>query len=63
MKRRGLLLDDFLEEQLRGLREQQSEAVDSGLALDLLFFHTTPNALGLGSRVLHRAGADCPRAA
>jgi WD40 repeat protein len=42
MKRRGLLLDDFLEEQLRGLREQWPEAVDSGLVLDLLFFHTTP---------------------
>ena len=42
MKRRGLLLDDFLEEQLRTLREQWPEAVDSGLSLDLLFFHTTP---------------------
>ncbi|HZF10095.1 MAG TPA: CHAT domain-containing protein [Thermoanaerobaculia bacterium] len=42
MKRRGLLLDDFLEEQLRGLREQWPEAVGSGLVLDLLFFHTTP---------------------
>ena len=42
MKRRGLLLDDFLEEQLRRLRERRPEAVDSGLVLDLLFFHTTP---------------------
>ncbi|HZF11033.1 MAG TPA: CHAT domain-containing protein, partial [Thermoanaerobaculia bacterium] len=42
MKRRGLLLDDFLAEQLRALREQRPEAVDSGLVLDLLFFHTTP---------------------
>ncbi|HEX4962185.1 MAG TPA: CHAT domain-containing protein [Thermoanaerobaculia bacterium] len=42
MKRRGLLLNDFLEEQLRALREQRPEAVDSGLVLDLLFFHTTP---------------------
>jgi WD40 repeat protein len=42
MKRRGLLLDDFLEEQLRALRERRPEAMDSGLVLDLLFFHTTP---------------------
>jgi len=42
MKRRGLLLDDFLEEQLRALRGWRPEAVDSGLVLDLLFFHTTP---------------------
>ncbi len=42
MKRRGLLLDDFLEEQLRVLREWRPEAVDSGLVIDLLFFHTTP---------------------
>jgi hypothetical protein len=42
MKRRGLLLDDFLEEQLRALRGWRPESLDSGLVLDLLFFHTTP---------------------
>jgi len=42
MKRRGLLLEDFLEQQLSALREQLPEAADSGLILDLLFFHTTP---------------------
>ncbi len=41
LKRRGLLLDDFLDEQLRALGEWRPEAVHSGLALDLLFFHTT----------------------
>ncbi len=41
LKRRGLLLDDFLDEQLRALREERPEAVSSGLVLDLLFFHTT----------------------
>ncbi len=42
MKRRGLLLDDFLTEQFRALHEWRHETVDSGLVLDLLFFHTTP---------------------
>ena len=39
---RGLSLDDFLSRQLRALHERQPEAVDSGLALDLLAHHTTP---------------------
>jgi len=42
LRRRGILLDDFLEEQLIGLREWHPETVDSGLALDLLAHHTTP---------------------
>src|SRR5262249_8317075 len=41
LRRRGLLLDDFIEEQLRSLRDWRPVAVDSGLVLDLLFFHTT----------------------
>ncbi|PYQ64185.1 MAG: hypothetical protein DMF53_08055, partial [Acidobacteria bacterium] len=41
LKRRGLLLDDFLDQKLRELRGRP-ETVDSGLVLDLLFFHTTP---------------------
>ncbi|MGH9361516.1 MAG: WD40 repeat domain-containing protein, partial [Thermoanaerobaculia bacterium] len=44
LKRKGILLDDFLEEQLAQLREWSHELVDSGLALDLLAHHTT--ALG-----------------
>jgi len=39
---RGLSLDDFLSRQLRALHERQPEVVDSGLALDLLAYHTTP---------------------
>lgn len=45
LKRDGILLDDFLGEQLEGLRKgEQAELVDSGLVLDLLGHHTT--ALG-----------------
>ena len=42
LRRKGLLLGDFLDQQLAALRTQQPAAVDSGLALDLLAFHTTP---------------------
>ncbi|HEX9941447.1 MAG TPA: CHAT domain-containing protein, partial [Thermoanaerobaculia bacterium] len=44
LKRGGILLDDFLGEQLDGLRQWRPELVDSGLTLDLLGHHTT--ALG-----------------
>lgn len=39
---RGLSLDDFLGRQLATLHGKLPEAVDSGLALDLLARHTTP---------------------
>ena len=39
---RGLSLDDFLGRQLGALHGKLPEAVDSGLALDLLAYHTTP---------------------
>jgi WD40 repeat protein len=39
---RGLKLDDFLTRQLGALHATLPEAVDSGLALDLLAYHTTP---------------------
>ena len=39
---RGLSLDDFLGRQLQALHGKLPEAVDSGLALDLLAHHTTP---------------------
>jgi len=42
LRRQGLLLGDFLDQQLVTLRTAQPAAVDSGLALDLLAFHTTP---------------------
>lgn len=44
LKRGGILLDDFLGEQLDSLRQWRPELVDSGLVLDLLGHHTT--ALG-----------------
>ncbi|MCC6454684.1 MAG: CHAT domain-containing protein [Caldilineaceae bacterium] len=37
----GLGLDDFLDHQLDSLRQIETAVVDSGLALDLLVFHTT----------------------
>jgi len=42
LRRQGLLLSDFFDQQLAALRTVQPTAVDSGLALDLLAFHTTP---------------------
>ena len=44
LKREGILLDDFLGEQIEGLRQWRPDLVESGLALDLLGHHTT--ALG-----------------
>lgn len=41
LKREGLLLQDFLREQLDALRTWRAELVDTGLALDLLGRHTT----------------------
>ncbi|MEM7536584.1 MAG: CHAT domain-containing protein [Chloroflexota bacterium] len=42
LKREGLLLRDFLHQQLDKLHEWRAEVVDSGLALDVLAAHTTP---------------------
>ena len=42
LKQRGILLADFLDEQLATLRAAHPDAVDSGLVLDLLARHTTP---------------------
>lgn len=42
LKKQGILLKDFLDTQLNELRTWQPEIVDSGLAIDLLAFHTTP---------------------
>ncbi|NJN81377.1 MAG: hypothetical protein HC802_03250 [Caldilineaceae bacterium] len=41
LRSQGLLLNDFLLQQLASLRTGQSDIVASGLALDLLAFHTT----------------------
>ena len=51
LRREGLLLDDFLDEQLEAIRVWKPEIVDSGLALDLLAFHTT--SLGTAERRTH----------
>ena len=42
LKRRGLLLGDFLDQQLVALAKTRPSDVASGLAHDLLAFHTTP---------------------
>ncbi|MEM7533932.1 MAG: CHAT domain-containing protein [Chloroflexota bacterium] len=42
LKREGLLLSDFLHQQLDKLHAWRADVVDSGLALDLLAAHTTP---------------------
>ena len=42
LKKKGILLQDFLEQQLASLERWNSEVVNSGLALDFLAFHTTP---------------------
>ncbi|MEM7532252.1 MAG: CHAT domain-containing protein [Chloroflexota bacterium] len=42
LKREGLLLRDFLVQQLEKIHEWRAEVVESGLALDVLATHTTP---------------------
>ena len=42
LKKEGVLLGDFLDQQLAALKPAHAEWVDSGLALDLLAYHTTP---------------------
>ncbi len=41
LRKDGILMEDFLEEQLAKCRSWRPEIVDSGLALDLLNYHTT----------------------
>ena len=41
MQKEGVLLGDFIDQQMEGLRERERDFVDSGLALDLLAFHTS----------------------
>ena len=48
LRRKGILLGDFLHRQLTNLRTWRPDAVDSGLVLDLLEFYTTP--LGTASK-------------
>jgi hypothetical protein len=42
LKKDGILLQDFLDQQLAALKEKRGDAVSSGLALDVLAEHTTP---------------------
>lgn len=51
LKREGIALDDFLTQQLQALCSFDAAAVDTGLALDLLIYHTTP----LGTAGQHSA--------
>ena len=41
LRRQGILMGDFLTQELDKLRAWRAEVVDSGLALDILAFHTT----------------------
>jgi hypothetical protein len=51
LRHRGLHLDDFLERRLEAIRARSEEFVASGLALDVLAFHTTP--LGTAAQRSH----------
>jgi WD40 repeat protein len=42
LKKQGILLKDFLDQQLNALEEWHAEILNSGLAMDVLAFHTTP---------------------
>ncbi len=42
LKREGILLGDFLDNQIKELQDWQPEVVNSGFILDLLAYHTTP---------------------
>lgn len=65
LRQKGLLLSDFLDQQLQRLRDWHDDAVASGLALDLLAFHTTPlgTAAQLSGDALHQAYAHYDRLA
>ncbi len=41
LKRQGLAMGEFLDQQMEKLSAWQSEVVESGLVLDVLYFHTT----------------------
>lgn len=41
LQKEGILLDDFYKEQMQKLQEWKPEVGKSGLALDLLYYHTT----------------------
>ncbi|MEZ4471734.1 MAG: AAA family ATPase [bacterium] len=41
LRREGLLLDDFLDQQLRRIRARELDWIDTGLALDILAHHTS----------------------
>ena len=51
LRREGILLGDFLDQRLTALRQWRPETMNSGLALDLLEYHTTP----LGAAAQHSA--------
>ena len=42
LKHQGILLRDFLNQQITSLHERYPEAVDSGLLIDIVALHTTP---------------------
>lgn len=61
LRREGVALRDFLDQQLISLADWNADAVDSGLALDLLYYHTTPlgTAEGRSQTELNEAYDHC----
>ncbi len=62
LRRQGILLGDFLDQQISGLANERATDVASGLAIDVLAFHTSPlltaqqrSAAELEARYRHRA--------
>jgi hypothetical protein len=61
----GLLLEDFFSQQIQKLAQKNPEVDQSGLALDILYFHTTPlgtsdvcTIVELNERYKHRDDLD-----
>lgn len=46
LRKQGLLMEDFFKQQMEKLKTWNTEVVESGLALDLLKFHTTELSTG-----------------
>ncbi|NUM79111.1 AAA family ATPase, partial [candidate division KSB1 bacterium] len=46
IKKDGIAMGEFFEQQMKELRHWQQETVDSGLALDFLYFHTSSHSHG-----------------
>ena len=57
LKEKGLLLSDFVDEQLEAIAQWKPEVAESGLALDVLFYHTTDQGTA-ETRTLEQVNAE-----